>query len=239
MSAPAPGRESGRVRSFAILAVAAGLVAAGSAVYAATREPGPQSIPASGGLTGEPLAIVVGDESGAAAGDGTSWTEQLAELYGWQLIDFTEPGSGYATIPTTECAFVACTAVFQVLPQVVALNPDVVIISAGLHDIRTEAVGLTGVVEATLAQLRTSLPGVPIVVVTPFSPVVDEQTSLAELDAQLVDSGQRVTVTVLPGVQDQLLARPCSLDEDGLTAAGDDFLRELVVSELRLRGLIP
>lgn len=240
MSGTGPVGQRRRTRAFAVLALLSAIIAVVAVVYAAAQTQLPRSTATSLEPDQRPVAVIVGDESASTVGDGSSWPEKLAAEAGWRLIDFTQAGSGYLTIPTPdECGFVACTALFQGIPQVAALKPDIVLISAGARDLASDAAQLDGVIAATFGQYRLSFPETPIVVVTPFTSNDSDSADVVDLSARIVAAAETFGFITVPDVQQGLANDPALFDGDRLAPSGIARVESAVAAELRVRGLLP
>lgn len=106
-------------------------------------------------------AVVLGDGYAVDA----AWLRLLGEELGAEVVNLSEDGMGFRVAPRS-CQTTPCTPFRGLVPQVVELNPDIVLVTGGEADGDYE---LKPFVEPLLTDLVTQLPEATIVVLTPPS----------------------------------------------------------------------
>lgn len=136
---------------------------AGAATPGATRSPLPP---------GAPRAVFLGDSGTAGVGaDGQpGWATHVATAQGWAEINRALPGTGYVTSVTGEaaravCGQESCPSYAELLAEVAAADPDVVIVSGGREDAERSVTRPAG--ELFMA-LQQQVPDARIIVVSPL-----------------------------------------------------------------------
>lgn len=213
----------------AVLVAAAVVAAAPVAI-----QPGPQA-------DTEPdqiVAVMIGDSYTAGAGASsaaTRWSTLAAQRLGWIEVNMAYGGTGYLhAVPsptsTTACARDYCPSYAELLDEVAAVGPDVVVVNGG----RNEAGVVDSAWHAGVAQffvdLRAALPTAGIVAT---SPIWDDDPPPAALDAMRATI--RTAVQSVGGsyvdLRDPLLGQPALVaadgvhpNDDGHRAIADAFL---------------
>jgi lysophospholipase L1-like esterase len=153
------------------IAMRRGTVPAGSVGFpAATPTTGavpesPSATPTSGAPTGDrPTIAVLGDSFTADADPatgpaGTEWPELLAQQYPWTVTAFAADGSGFVTEDAPGTAFLARAE------QVIAAQPDVVVVAGGHDDVDQPPGVLVPAARQVLTRLRAGLPDARLLVV--------------------------------------------------------------------------
>jgi len=159
-----------------------------SAGPAASASPSsnPPTDPSTAVFIGDSYAVGVGSSSPAAR-----WTTLLSAQMGWNEVNLAATGTGYRTSvddPTASiCGSTHCPNYSEVIPAAVAVAPEVVIVSGGRNDVRTDltrnavvrdGIITTRAVRDAISRLRTALPDARIYVV---SPIWDDDQPPAEL----------------------------------------------------------
>ncbi|MGY1736597.1 SGNH/GDSL hydrolase family protein [Geodermatophilus sp. SYSU D00684] len=165
---------------------------------------GPTVAQSSGGLA--PIAIVMGDSWSEGAGaDSPSGTypEQVASAQGWRLINASQGGTGYVTDGPEE--YPKRAPLPDRVADVVAQDPAVVIVAAGLNDAErgyTEQRIRAGV-EATLRPLTEQLPDALVAVVGPFWPNEEPTPSVLLVDEVIQEVTEELGVPFVSPIQDR------------------------------------
>lgn len=108
-----------------------------------------------------PRAVIVGDEHSRSPG----WPDVLAEDYGWDVVNLSEAGMGFLTVPDT-CDVAPCTNFRGQLDRVVAADPEIVILVGGGAD---GDYALDEYALPTMTELMDALPAARLVVLSPIS----------------------------------------------------------------------
>lgn len=153
-SAPSTGDGSGSAPS-------SGSPSSGSA---SSRSPSPSS---SGGT-----AVFIGDSFAAGKGASTPakrWSTLVSGAKGWTEVNLAHARTGYAKQGAPRsCGTKRCPAYVDLVAQVAAAKPDVVVISGGANDLTVPAATRDGVARSTVVALRAKLPQAKILVVNPW-----------------------------------------------------------------------
>jgi hypothetical protein len=113
-----------------------------------------------------PVAVFVGDSytTGAFA-DGVKWTSLVSEKMGWREVNLGRPGTGYfAAGDPAICGVNPCPNFVDMIPQVVAARPAIVVVSGG----RNDGGSYPAQVHALFTGLRAQLPEAQIYAVSPL-----------------------------------------------------------------------
>ena len=109
-------------------------------------------------------AVFLGDAYSQDSGS-RDWPTLVAKQMGWKEINLAAAGTGYAVAPT-KCADPPCPSMRRLLAKVVALKPNVVVISGGQADGTRD---VTNAAQALLSGLADQLPNTRVYVVSPFT----------------------------------------------------------------------
>jgi lysophospholipase L1-like esterase len=146
-----PGQRLHAPRSRLLAAVAV-VLAAAAAVLVATGVPGgaaptPTLPPATHLVAGQPLVAFLGDSwtAGVGATDRRGYVVRTAERLGWGYANFGVGGSGYS-VPGPHHSLFA-----ERIPQLVALQPDVVVVQGSLNERHSTPGRLGPAAQTTLA----------------------------------------------------------------------------------------
>lgn len=214
----------GRTRLWAYGGVAVLAIVALGAAYVAV-----QSVSAQGAGSGvTPPSVVnpdpatttiafLGDDPSAKAQDDAeqTWPELVADDLDATLLDLSAEGSGFATgSDTTPCEKDFCPAILDAVPDAVAADADIVIVSADIADASVSRSELRTRAVAVFTALQVGLPGAQVVVVGPAAenPAPPEVTTIEGiLKAAATQSGVRYVSLLSPAA-----LTPDDVDGDGL-----------------------
>lgn len=232
-------RGRSRLWAYVGVLVLAG-VAAAAALYAV------QSVSAQGAGSGvtPPSAVspdpalttiaFLGDDPAASApsGSGDVWPERVAADVDAALVDLSAAGAGFATgADVSPCEADFCPSVLDAVPDAVAADADIVIVSAGTADASVSRSELRSRAVAVFNALRVGLPSAQIVVVGPVSadPATPEVTTIEGiLKAAASQADVRYVSLLSPAA-----VTADDLDDDGsLTGDGQQAVAERVVRAL-------
>lgn len=218
-----------RRRTIAAAAIVAAVVVAAVAVgvarvagqedrdtASAALEHAPLAEPAPSAARG-PVAVFIGDSYTYGAGrssEAASFPAQLGELRGWQVVNVARGGTGYATSAGQDgCGFAYCETYAEVIPEVVAAAPDVVVVSGGRNDLGTAdlEVGVGAFFEA----LRAALPEARVYVTSPLWGATDPPVELRRLARWVEREAEAHDATYLE-LGDLFLGQPELIQDDGV-----------------------
>ena len=99
------------------------------------------------------------------------WTSVLSRDLGWTESNFARGGTGYVTTvgrnAQAACGLDYCESYLEMVPQIIAAKPDVVIVSGGRND-GSMSRPVAANVESVFAELRKGLPDAQIIAVNPI-----------------------------------------------------------------------
>ena len=130
---------------------------------------------------------VIGDSYTAGVGlsKGEVWSALLGAERGWTVWNYAEGGTGYvkryATGGAKVCGTDACPNYGEVVPDVVAAEPDVVIVAGGRNDGALLTPELDRGITGTYQAIRKGLPNVKIIGVAPILAADDSPASFPEV----------------------------------------------------------
>ncbi|WGT46722.1 polysaccharide biosynthesis tyrosine autokinase [Tessaracoccus lacteus] len=115
----------------------------------------------------KPVAVLVGDSLvQGIGGDGTTWPSLVSAELGWDEVNLGRAATGYVTsADASACGHDTCPTFVEMADVVIAVDPDVVLVSGGAYD------GDKDVAAASLSlfeKLRSELPAARIVVLSPM-----------------------------------------------------------------------
>ncbi|QOD43399.1 SGNH/GDSL hydrolase family protein [Clavibacter zhangzhiyongii] len=164
-------------------------------------------------------AVYLGDSYTAGAGS-TKPSEMFATVVSareqWTTVNLGRGGTGYgATAGKEACGLDYCPTYREMIPEAVAADPDVVIVSGGRNDRDVDA-ALLEQVEATYADLRSALPDARIVATSPLWD--DDPTVPADFDrlGDTIRAAAERAGGVYLDIGQPLLGHPELLSPDGV-----------------------
>lgn len=182
-----------------------------------------------------PVAVFIGDDYTAGAGStapANRWTSVVAARLGWTEVNLGFAGTGYLKGDPARGSYI------ESIPDVVAANPAIVIISGGRHDVGEPQAEAKLAMTAFLNELRAALPAPKIVVV---SPVWDDDPRPADLTVLATDLLAAAAATSGMGYLDigQPLVGRADLVSDGIhpNDAGHLALADATVAALTAAGI--
>lgn len=122
----------------------------------------------------KPTVAFIGDSY--SAGTGTTltenrWTSVLSRDQGWTEGNFARGGTGYVTTvgrnAQAACGLDYCESYLEMVPQIIAAKPDMVIVSGGRND-RGMSRQVAANVASVFAELRKGLPDAEIIAFNPI-----------------------------------------------------------------------
>ncbi len=222
-----------------------GVVAAASAGYVVLQDTTPPPPTDS-----RPVAVFLGDsftQGNGASTPAARWTAVLSEREGWREVNLGRGGTGYATrvdedrdggstVAQASCGRDVCLAYADMIEEVVALDPAVVVVSGGQGDwyqYDTNTAATETAINDLYARLATRLPDVEVVAVGPVLPPGAEHARTVQLiDAAVEATAQDRGVPYVPMLEDNVLAGAGLVGAGGFDAsdAGHTAIAERVVS---------
>ena len=197
-----------------------------------------------------PVAVFLGDSF--TQGDGAStpanrWTAVLSEREGWREVNLGRGGTGYATrvdeadgggttVAQESCERDVCLAYADMIEQVVALDPAVVVVSGGQGDwfaYDDNAEATQAEINDLYGQLQSRLPEAELVAVGPvLPPGAEHLRTVGLIDAAVEAAAQASGIPYVPMLEPNVLDAAGSVDAAGFNAsdAGHAAIAERVVS---------
>lgn len=205
----------------------------------ATADRTPRPIPTFS-FDGEPereTVAFIGDSFTEGAGSSTTtreyrWSTLVSDELGWVEKNFAVGGTGYVNGGPADAPF------HTVVPEVVATEPDIVVVAGGGNDQWSEPAEVEDAAGDLFATLRSELPDAQIIVISPWwhteppasmPDLIEAVRSAAEADgATFVDTGQP-----LQGHREWLSGDGIHPNDEGYAVLAD-----AVLDALRGEGLV-
>ena len=217
-------------------------MSAGYVVLADTTPPPPTD--------SRPVAVFLGDsftQGNGASTPAARWTAVLSQREGWREVNLGRGGTGYATrvdedddggstAAQRNCQRDVCLTYADMIEEVVALDPAVVVVSGGQGDwyrYDTDAAATQAAIDDLYARLQARLPEVEVVAVGPVLPPGAEHASTVRLiDAAVQTTAQANGVPYVSMLDPNVLAGAGLVSAGGFDAsdAGHAAIAERVVS---------
>ncbi|KQQ98041.1 hypothetical protein ASF74_15015 [Arthrobacter sp. Leaf145] len=246
-------------RGFRVVAIAGvaalGVAAAGVAGFAVTHTAPPPAIseqvanytPAPKPTHAPERMAVIGDSYAVGVGSGDmslGWAPRLAWNQQWLLGNFARGGTGYVSeVADPAKAKIACGLDFcpnheGMLPEVVAFQPTMVLVTGGRNDGWVPIEKATEQIRAFYADLRAKLPTAKIVAFNPVWDSNDVPPEVAALDKVIESAAHEVDGTYLDAGQ-PLHGKPDLLAADGKhpNGTGHRIVFEAYLAQLQRVGL--
>lgn len=143
--------------------------------------------------SGPATVVFVGDsytQGTGASRPESRWTTLVSEAMGWREVNLGRGGTGYLADGDRGCGREYCPSYLQMLPQVLAADPDVVVVSGGLNDRPfTGEPRLEAQVASLYATLTAALPSSRVIAVGPSAPgrISDSLRAIDELVHAMAD----------------------------------------------------
>jgi lysophospholipase L1-like esterase len=144
---------------------------------ALTPTPRPAAAPSPGRDPETVRAAFIGDsytQGGGADPDEFRWSTEAAGDLGWSELNYGRGGTGYVTTNSFRgCGLQYCPTYVEMVAEVAAVRPDVVVVAGGQNDFSAYARDPSRVhtaVRAVFAGLRAALPDARLVALGPSTP---------------------------------------------------------------------
>lgn len=195
-----------------------------------------------------PVAVFLGDSWVEGTGADTAqvmFAQQVADTFGWQLVNGGQGGTGYLDEGPPE--FPERGPIGERVAETVAAGPDIVIVAAGINDTGDGYASeeVTAAVTGALQALRDQLPGVPVVVVGPWWPNGFPTESAEMVDRVVTDVATALGLPFVSPMAEQWITgsndgtvpgnREEFIGPDGAhpSQAGHDYLAQKLVAWLQ------
>lgn len=181
-----------------------------------------------------PAVLFVGDSftGGSAMNDGPTWPRQIADREEWIDVIDAVGGTGFVRGSTLGQALEV-----RLDDLLRKYDPDGIVVAMGLNDSGNDLDEVAETAHDILGAMQDRWPGVPFVVLSPFSP--KEIPAVTELDAKLEPAVQDLGLPYVD-VTDVFDERPQLIGADGThpTDAGHAYLSRYIDKRLRLLGFM-
>lgn len=160
-----------------------------------------------------PVAVFVGASYATGAGatfPESRWTALLAEQQGWDEVNLAQGGTGYLASPVVDGA--ERLAYGDLVDQIIAPEPDVVVISGGRDDVGQPPFEIQQAATSLFGQLTQALPNAQIFVVNPWWDATEQPIGLAEVAGAVEAAASQTGVTYID--TGQPLSDPALLSEN-------------------------
>lgn len=183
-----------------------------------------------------PTAAFIGDSyTTGAGGNGTKWTTLLAQREGWREVNLGYRGTGYGKeFHAPDCPPNGCPDYLQVIDQVVAKKPDIVVVSGGRNDATNIDAAVTNISQI-FKQLRSRLPNARIIAISPFWGAGSYPSSLSTIGADVRTAVQSVRGQYVD-IGSPLQNKPDTLGSDGVLPTASGYTALATAIETGLKG---
>jgi lysophospholipase L1-like esterase len=215
-------------RRIAALLAALGLTLTGCAAESAPTPPTDD---------GRPLVAFYGDSytrgTGASSPE-VRWSTRIAEDRGWR--EFNPSVNGLGFVNNRDAARVDLPS------EIIAQQPDIVIVTMGLNDVFSYDVRGTAIrdrIDEDFARLTSELPDARFVVVEPFWYTAERPQALETIIGWVSDAAEKIGADYIPGASSWIQGRAGEMASDGLhpNDAGYDLIYERMDAALADIGL--
>ena len=199
--------------------------------------------------TQEPVKVVpvavIGDSysAGTGAGDKSqSWVGRLAFNQAWNVTNAARGGTGYVRSVSADalkaCGLDYCPSYPEMINDVVAANPEIVIVAGGRNDSRYPEADEAAAIQSFYEKLQAALPSAKIVAFNAWWDSTAPPASIPAMSAAIKSSVESVGGTYIDAGQ-PLGSRPELITTDGVhpNPAGHKALFEAALAKLQAAGL--
>ena len=192
----------------------------------------------------KPIVAFIGDSYSAGTGATLTenrWTSVLSGDRGWTESNFARGGTGYVTAvgrnAQAACGLDYCESYLEMVPQIIAAKPDVVIVSGGSND-RGLSRAVAANVESVFAELRKGLPDAEIIAINPIW-VDGERPAGAGVFGQAVADAATAAGCKSVDIGQPYLGRPDLIADDAVhpNDAGHAELAAVTAAALKAAGI--
>ncbi|WP_158437810.1 SGNH/GDSL hydrolase family protein [Naasia lichenicola] len=166
-------------------------------------------------------AAFIGDsysQGNGASSESLRWTSLLSAREQWKEMNFARGGSGYiSTSGVTGCGLAYCPSYLEMVPEVIASRPDIVVVAGGQNDfddLEMDRYAEGSRIAAVYRALRDGLPDALIVAVGPSTPGL-VAGAVVELDSEVQDAAGAVNGIHVSLSEPNAISR-ASLGPDGV-----------------------
>lgn len=207
--------------------------------------PKPSASPSASSTTIGPGSTVVFLGDSFAAGTGASkpanrWTTLLSSQQQWKETNLAHAQTGYVQVGSAgSCTPETCPAFPDLVADVVAAKPALVVITGGANDLGRGNSKVADAVTRTITGIMKGVPGVKVAVVNPWWDLREEDPKLAVL-SDAIKAAATGAGAVWVDTAQPLVGHPDLMDEDGYQAndKGQLALGGAVLAGLQKAGLV-
>jgi len=171
----------------------------------------------------------IGDSimSGHGLDPNQAWPTLLAQQFGWRLTNLASDGSGFVQVGDNGDTFADQARI------AIGLSPDLIIFAGSSNDLGNSDAEISERTSDTIRAIRTALPTVGILAVSPIWSDTDEPSQLLTIDADTAEAAQLSDSQVLR-IGEPLHSRPDLIQPDGVhpNADGDVLIARAVTEAL-------
>jgi len=210
-----PGAVGAEPRLTAVV-LAVGVLVLSSGCGSGSGDQPPRAAPAPAAAPSAPgsAVVVLGDSFtvGVGSSTGRGYLDHLAEDMAWSVTAAAESGTGYVS-PSVVPGYQPYGGR---VAELASLRPSLVVVQGSTNDVGRSAADVGRAADALYADLRTQLPGTPVVVVGPLdAPAVDPAGVRAVRDA-LAEAAEEAGLPFIDPIEGGWLQPPDGLYADGL-----------------------
>lgn len=162
------------------------------------------------------------------------WSTRLSDDRGWREFNPSVDGLGF--VNNRDASGVDLPG------DIIAANPDVVIVTMGLNDVfsfDTRGTDIRDRIDADFERFASELPDARFVVVEPFWYTAERPEALEIIIGWVSDAAASIDADYIPGASSWIQGRPGEMSSDGLhpNDAGYAVIYERMDAALEERGL--
>ena len=160
------------------------------AAHSAPRET--SSWPVLQAVNNQPVAVFLGGSESVATLGHASWPTLVSQARGWQQVNLSHPATGYTVAGT--CGSQPCPDFLESVPQIVALNPQIVVVAGGWAE-TADKTDVSVQVRQTFQTLHQGLPHATIIAVGPASADAQPSEEVQNTDAAVKTAATSLGLT--------------------------------------------
>lgn len=165
-----------------------------------------------------PVVAFVGDSYSAGAGASAPdkrWTTLVSSQQGWVESNLARGGTGYLnTAGKDGCGLDYCPNYLEMIPDVVAAKPDIVVVSGGRNDRWKTDAEFAKAASSLFGELRAQLPDAKLLVTTPVWDDDKAPAEMVRIKSVVVANATQYGATILD-IGEPLSGRPDAVAADG------------------------
>lgn len=175
--------------------------------HSAPRETG--TFPVVQAVSNQPIAVFLGGSESVGTKGHASWPTLVSQARGWQQVNLAHAGTGYAQ--TGSCGSQTCPTFLESVPQVVALNPQIVVVAGGWQE-NGDKTDVSVQVAQTFQTLHQGLPHATIIAVGPGSSDAKPSDAVLNTDAAVKTAASSLGLVYVSLLDPPLLSQSMFAD---------------------------